>query len=81
MRSESSSNVLQGCKCVENINVVQVGATRLILDSVDTSTDVFEEQLGNNALLIIHKYTATEAKWQRSNNFQVTIDELKAFLG
>ena len=77
MWSKSSSNSLQGRRNVENIVRVQGGATGFILNRVDIS----EELLGKNSLLNIQKYTVDEAKRQGNNNFELSIDELKVFLG
>ena len=72
---------IQGRRSIENIVLVQGAVTRVILNRVDTSADVFEELLGKNSLLNIEKYIVAEAKRQGNNNFKLTIDELKAFLG
>ena len=56
---------------------MQGGATGFILNRVDIS----EELLGKNSLLNIQKYTVDEAKRQGNNNFELSIDELKVFLG
>ena len=77
MWSKNSSNSLQGRRNVENIVRVQGGATGFILNCVDIS----EELLGKNSLLNIQKYTVDEAKRQGNNNFELSIDELKVFLG
>ena len=79
--SKISSNSSQGCRSVENIVCTQGGATRFILNRVDTSTDVFQELLGMKSLLNIQKYRVAEAKRQKNNNFELSIDELKTFLG
>ena len=79
--SKNSSNSSQGRRGVENIVRAQGGATRFILNRVDTSKDVFEELLGISSLLNIQKYTVAEAKRQGNNTFDLSIDELKAFLG
>ena len=57
------------------------GSTRFSPNRVDNSTDVFEELLGKNSLLNIQKYIVSEAKRQENDNFKLSIDELKAFLG
>ena len=79
--SKISSNSSQGRRCFENIVRAQGGATRFIRNRADTSTDIFQELLGMNSLLNIQKYTVAEAKRQGNNNFQLSVDDLKAFLG
>ena len=79
--SKISSNSSQGRRCVENIVRAQEGATRFIRNRVDTSTDVFQELLDTSSLLNIQNYTVAEAKRQGNNNFELSIEELKAFLG
>ena len=79
--SKILSNSSQGRRYIENIVRAQGGATRFFRNRIDTSTDVFQELLGMNSLLNIHKYTVAEAKRQGNNNFELSIDELKAFLG
>ena len=60
---------------------MQGGATRFILNHVHTSIDIFEELLDKNSLLNIQKYTIAEAKQKGNKNFELSIDEIKAFLG
>ena len=71
--SKSSYNSLQRCRSVENIACFE---TVLILQKI-----FFGERLCKNFLLHIRKYTVPEAKREASNNFELSIDELKAFLG
>ena len=79
--SKISSNSSQGCRCVENIVRAQGDATKFIRNRFDTLADLFQELLGMNSLLNIQKYMVAEAKRQGNNNFELPIDELKAFLG
>ena len=81
MWSKSLRNSLYGCRSIENIVRVQGGATRFILNHIHTSTDIFEELLDKNSLLNIQKYTIAEAKQKGNKNFELSIDETKAFLG
>ena len=74
--SKISFSSSQERRCVENIVSAQSGATKFIHNHVDTSTDVFQELLGMSS----QKYTVAEAKRQGNNNFELSIDELKAFL-
>ena len=57
------------------------GSTRFSPNRVDNSTDVFEELLGKSSLLNIQKCIVSEAKRQENDNFKLSIDELKEFLG
>ena len=59
---------------------MQDGATRFVLNHVDTLRDAFKELLDKNYLLNIRKYTVAESKSQGNNNFELSIDDLKAFL-
>ena len=47
---------------------------------VDTLRDAFKELLDKNYLLNIRKYTVAESKSQGNNNFELSMDDLKAFL-
>ena len=78
--SKRSSSSLQECRSVGQIICVQGGATRLVLNRVDTLTDPLKELLDKNYLLNIRKYTVAEANWQGNNNFEFSLDDLKAFL-
>ena len=51
------------------------------VNGLDTSADVFEELLCKNSLLNIQRYTIPEAKRHGNNNFELSINEIKAFLG
>ena len=53
------------------------GSTRFSPNRVDN----FEELLGKSSLLNIQKCIVSEAKRQENDNFKLSIDELKAFLG
>ena len=66
---------------LKTLFVRKEGATRFIRNRVDTSTDVFQELLDTSSLLNIQNYTVAEAKRQGNNNFELSIEELKAFLG
>ena len=66
---------------MQNIDRVQGDATKFILNYVDTSVSVFEELLGKNSLLNIQEYNVAGAKCQGNNDFELSIDELKAVLG
>ena len=66
---------------MQNIDRVQGDATKFSLNYVDTSVGVFEELLGKNSLLNIQEYNIAEAKCQENNDFELSIDELKAVLG
>ena len=78
--SKRSSSSLQRCRSVGQIICGQGGATRFVLNRVDTLTDAFKEVLDKKYLLNIRKYTVAEGKWQGNNNFELSIDDLKAFL-
>ena len=78
--SKRSSSSLQRCRSVGKIICGQGGATRFVLNHVDTLRDAFKELLDKNYLLNIRKYTVAEGKWQANNNFELSIDDLKAFL-
>ena len=60
---------------------MQGDATRFSLNYVNTSVGVFEELLGKKSLLNIQEYNVAEAKCQGNNNFELSIDDLKAVLG
>ena len=66
---------------MQNIDRVQGDATKFSLNYVDTSVSVFEELLGKNSLLNIQEYNVAGAKCQGNNDFELSIDELKAVLG
>lgn len=74
-------NFIQFLTGMQNIDRVQGDATKFILIYVDTSVSVFEELLGKNSLLNIQEYNVAGAKCQGNNDFELSIDELKAVLG
>ena len=51
------------------------------VNGLDTSADVFEELLCKNSLLNIQRYAIPEVKRQGNDNFELSINEIKAFLG
>ena len=64
-----------------NILHQQGGTKRFIRARVDTVPDIFFELFGQQSFSMIQAQTLEEAKLQNDDEFQLSIDELHAFVG
>ena len=67
-------------KSAENILHTRGGATTFIKQRIDNAKDVFFELLGQETIQKIHAHTIAEALWKDDKNFDVSTEELCAFL-